>query len=124
MIRYLIAGRDRPRDYVVGHVPAGVPSTPGIVEANDGGLVDTADRREMRAYRVAVNVNPVESDTARMSIDEFQALIGRMRQPASTGRDTRTRAAQAENGPQWWRYGLLLALVVLLVETQVAAAAR
>ena len=65
-LRYLAGGRSQTARVLVADVPAGVPPTPGFA------TISRAARASVETRRVAVNVDPRESDLTRMSVDEFQ----------------------------------------------------
>ena len=103
-VRHAAASRAARRDYVVAHVPPGVPGEPGGYRSADG-------------RPIAVNVDVREGATAKMTGDEFMARISpveRTAAPAAT-----RRAQQAEGQQSLWRYGLLLMLGTLVVESLV-----
>ena len=87
--------------FVVGRVPAGVPATAGLHRLESGRVV-------------AVNVDVRESSTARMTLDEFAAMV----EPVQT---TPVRAqaqnVQTELRQSLWQYGLLLMLCALVAES-------
>jgi hypothetical protein len=90
------------REYTVGTVPAGVPADPGVHELADGGTV-------------AVNVDPRESFTATLTTDEFEAMVDRISlEPAEAGE---AQARETESRQGWWRYGLMLMLATLVIES-------
>jgi len=68
---------------------------------------------------VAVNVDPRESDPARVSAAEFQAAVTRLK---DTGRaEEHVQALQQENRQHLWQYVLLLAIAILTIEGYVGA---
>jgi hypothetical protein len=69
--------------------------------------------------RVALNVDPRESDGARLTPAEFQAAITHMKeaeQPAG-----RVEAKQQEDSQHMWQYALALMIVMLTVEGLIAS---
>jgi aerotolerance regulator-like protein/VWA domain-containing protein len=94
------------REYVVSRVPVGVRAAPGIYQV--------ADRA------VAVNVDPRESSSARLDVEEFQRMVDRVDAPASNGHDV--RALQAEARQSYWRYALFVMLGVLMAESMIGKA--
>ncbi len=106
MLRYLAGVRGDPREHTVGDAPPGVPRRPGVATAG------------VPPRRVAVNVDPRESDPARLSTEEF---LGRIRRvdpsprgvPASVG-----ERAEARQG--YWRYLLALVFLTLVLESWVS----
>jgi hypothetical protein len=109
-VRYLGGGRQRGSDYLVGDTPPGVPSRPGIASVADAGAPGVT-------RQIAVNVDPNESDPDRLSVDEFQAAVTRLK---DTGRaEEHVQASQQENRQHIWQYILLLAIAVLTIESYV-----
>jgi hypothetical protein len=106
-VRYVAAARERATEYVVAGVPAGLPPEPGIHRAEPG------------ARMVAVNVDPRESALARVSGEEFAAMVDAI--PPGPGRPER-RARQTEAVQGYWRYGLLLMIAALVAESVVGRA--
>jgi hypothetical protein len=102
-LRHVAGPRDDARAYVVGRVPEGVGAAPGVYAL--------ANRT------VAVNVDPRESATARLSEQEFRDLVDVVARPAAGPADV--RAQQIEGSQSYWRYALMLMLGVLVVESVV-----
>jgi hypothetical protein len=103
-LRYLTSSRAAKAEYFVGELPGAEGLTPGVV----------ALKNEARARRVAVNVDPRESDPARMSPDDFRAGISRLN--ASAARAASTEARGQEDGQRLWQYALLMMVVSLAAE--------
>ena len=112
-LRYLTSGQPRARELFVADVPAGVPPTPGFATLSAAGGASVASRR------VAVNVDPRESDLTRMSVDEFQGAVTRLKEVAVS--EGRVEARQQEDRQHLWTYALGLMLAVLAVESLVAS---
>jgi hypothetical protein len=112
-VRYLSGGRSQSGEVLVGDVPAGVPPTPGF--ATIAGNRSPSSEQT----RVAVNVDPRESDLTSMSADEFQGAVTRLKEMAVA--DTRVEARQQEDRQHLWMYVLGLTLAVLAVESLVAS---
>jgi hypothetical protein len=96
--------------YHVGDWP-GAGDAPGIVEVQAAGLSGTR--------RVAVNVDPRESDDGRMSVAAFKGALPR---PTPAPSAATTRAADdraAEHEQSLWRYGLMVMLAALVGESVV-----
>jgi hypothetical protein len=100
-LRYLANLRDQPRDVTVGAVAAAMSRKPGVVK------IGQPERL------VAVNVDARESRPARMTEAEFTQMV---RRTDVEGRSAAVIAREQESGQQWWRYGLLLLLAVLVGE--------
>jgi hypothetical protein len=110
-VRYLASARTSTTDFFVGTAPAGVPRRPGVhVLAGAGGA---------RPRRVAVNVDPRESQPGRLSVDEFQGAVTHLKGAASAV--ARVEARQQEDDQHLWQYALALMIVTLVVEGIVAA---
>jgi hypothetical protein len=105
--RYLAGARLPPRDCLVSGVPAGVARQPGIAVAR---AADAAGR----GRRIVVNVDPRESDVARMTAAEFEQVIARSRR-AAPGRAPIDRR-QAEQQQGFWRLAIAVAIAALLSE--------
>jgi hypothetical protein len=102
-VRYLTGTRERPREYLVAQAPSGVPAVPGAV------------RLAPENRTVVVNVDSRESNPARISAADFNAMLARVQQaPAALAS---ARAQQDEARQSYWQYGLLLMLAVLVVES-------
>jgi len=110
-VRYLASGRAHSSDYVVGEAPAGVPQTPGVYP-----MPATIGKT---AARVSVNVDPRESSATRLTVDEFQSAVTRLKDSGSTA--ARVEARQQEDNQHVWQYALALMLVTLVVEGVVAS---
>lgn len=131
-VRYLASPRTLRTEYLVGEIPAA--STPGVVDLSDAGLSlsgpprqpdpsagsgsprvqPAGDRARPTGRRIAINVDPRESDPTRMTADTFQAGISRLN--AVAARNERTAAQQQEDSQFLWWYGLLLMVVSLAAE--------
>ncbi len=68
---------------------------------------------------MAVNVDPREADPARMSLDDFQSAVTRLKD--TRGSETRVEARQQEDRQHLWQYILALMVVFLGVEGIVAS---
>ncbi|HKT82173.1 MAG TPA: BatA domain-containing protein [Vicinamibacterales bacterium] len=113
-VGYLSASSAARSEYIVGEQPPGVPRTPGLVPRADSG--------ERSGGWVAVNVDPRESDPARLTASEFQAAIGKLRDVSDGGSDRRGSSDQEEQ-QHLWQYALAAVILVLLAESLVAARA-
>ncbi len=69
--------------------------------------------------RVAVNVDPREADPARISVDEFQSAVTRLKDVG--GLETRVEARQQEDRQHLWQYALALMVLLLAAEGLVAS---
>lgn len=105
VVGYIASGRAHASEYVIADAPAGVRRSPGIA---------TVDGRP-----VAVNVDPRESDPARLSAEEFQSAVTHLSdRPAA---ERRVEAMQEEDRQHLWQYVLALMIVTLAVEGFVAS---
>ena len=110
--RYLASARAHAVDYLIADAPAGVKRAPGIVTVNDAA-------RAGGARTIAVNVDPRESDSARMSVDDFQSAVTRLKDAG--GGQTRGEARQQEDEQHLWRYALAAMALLLAAEGVLAA---
>jgi hypothetical protein len=113
IVRYLASARAHASDYLIGDAPAGVKKTPGFVSWVDPARPATGPRR------IAVNVDPRETDPARLSIDDFQSAVTRLKEAARP--EARLEARQQEDSQHLWQYALALMAAVLGVEAFVAS---
>ncbi|MCU1385777.1 MAG: hypothetical protein JWL71_4474 [Acidobacteria bacterium] len=112
-VRYLASARAHAVDYVIGDVPAGVKPVPGVVTTND------AVRAGGQGHLIAVNVDPRESDPARLSVDDFQSAVTRLKD-AGRG-ELHVEARQQEDQQHLWQYALAAMAILLAAEGVVAA---
>jgi hypothetical protein len=113
-VRYLASARPPGGDYLVGDVPPGVPPTPGIAT-----LPVPRAAAAGRPRRVAVNVDPRESDPARLSVEEFQSAVTRLKDVGAS--EARAETGQQEDRQHLWEYVLVMMIAVLAVEGAVAS---
>jgi hypothetical protein len=113
VVRYLASARPRSADYVIGDAPAGVRRSPGIVALT--GAAPAAGG----ARTVAVNVDPREADPARLSVEEFESAVTRLKDAG--GLETRGEAREQEDRQHLWRYALAAMAVLLAAEGVLAA---
>jgi hypothetical protein len=105
-LRYLAAQREARAEYLVGELAGARGAATGVVAL--GG------RHSGGGRRAAINIDPRESDPARMAPDLFQAGISRGAPRAAEPFDGEARREEESLG--LWRYGLLLVIVALSVE--------
>mgnify|MGYP001178312263 CR=1 FL=1 len=110
--RHLVGERAQPLSYVVGSTPPGVPAEPGIID------VPGQDGRP--PTRVAVNVDPRESDLARADPSAFQSAILREPSEASASQPMVARQQQ-EDRQRLWRYAIFGMILALVAESLLAA---
>ena len=99
--KFASAAKASSRELTVGSVPAGFEARPGVQRSG--------------TRQVAVNVDARESNLTRMQNDEFAARFQASSAPAPQA--TRLHARQLEADQSYWRYGLMLMLVVLVAES-------
>ncbi|MFN7982886.1 MAG: VWA domain-containing protein [Vicinamibacterales bacterium] len=107
-VHYLAGRQQRTSDYLVADVPAGVPPVPGIVPSPGGS-----------GSLLAVNVDPAESDPARLSTDDFATAVTTLGKGAQSG--VALQNQEQEERQHIWQYGLAAMLLVLALESVVAA---
>jgi hypothetical protein len=115
-VRYLSGARARATEYLVGEAPPGVPRQPGIHT-----LRDTSGAR-----RVAVNVDPKESDPGRLTLDEFLGAVTLLKDTQASGApvaspEERGKRAEQEDAQHLWQIGLALMIMTLVVEGVIAS---
>ncbi|MFN7914933.1 MAG: VWA domain-containing protein [Vicinamibacterales bacterium] len=108
-MRYLMGGTDRAAEYLVADVPQGVPAVPGVATAPG----------TRTSKLVAVNADPAESDPGRLSPDEFAGAVTSLGTGAQAG--ARLQARETEERQHIWQYVLAIMLIMLAVESWVAA---
>ena len=112
-IQYLAAGRGEDADFLVGEASGADARRPGIVTVPaDAGAPDAAPRR------IAINVDPREADPARISTDDFQSAVTRLKDDHAE--PARVADREQEDRQQLWQY-VLAAMVVLLVAEGIVA---
>ena len=109
-VRYLTGGQQQAEAYLVADVPAGVPPTPGVAPLAG---------RSGPPRLVAVNVDPAETDPGRLTADEFKGAVVTMGAGAQSG--VRLQAQETEERQHIWQYVLAVMLVMMAVESWVAA---
>ena len=94
----------------MGEVPSEVAPAPGVVRFTGG--------NGALPRLVAVNVDPTESDPARLTADEFRAAIA----PVDDNAANRQRVAgrDQEESQHIWQYVLGLMMAVLVLESLLA----
>ena len=110
-VRYLSSARAQATEYLVGEAPAGVSPVPGIVTLGVAGAPGSR--------RAVINVDPGESEPARISPDEFGSAIARLKDAGAT--ETRAAESGRESSQRVWQYLLGAMMVLLAVEGVVAA---
>ena len=112
-VRYLASARAHAGEYLVADAPAGAPHQPGVAVVTD------ASRPGAKPRTVAINVDPREVDPARLTIDEFQSAVTRLKDVNVS--ESRVEARQQEDRQHLWQYALALMALLLAAEGLVAA---
>jgi hypothetical protein len=113
VVRYLASARAHAVDYLVADVPTGIRRVPGVVTLTGAAVASGGSRT------IAVNVDPRETDPARLSADEFQSAVMRLKGAGVT--ETRGEAREQEDEQHLWRYALAAMAVLLAAEGVLAA---
>ena len=117
MARYLAAAHVSLRDYLVADAPAGVTRAPGVYMLQTKGAAGadaSAAARGVQAHRVAVNVDPRESDPMKMTADQFVGSVRKVKD--SEAPMAQAGAAQQEDRQRLWRFGLMAVMAGLVAE--------
>jgi hypothetical protein len=109
-VRYLMGARPRAGEYMVGAAPRGVENRPGIAVL--AGAPGSSGRR------IAVNLDPVEANPARLTNDEFLAAVTRLQEAGRA--EGRLEARQEEESQHLWQWVLGAMLAAMLIESVVA----
>ena len=108
--RYLAARGEAPRTRLVGDAPPGVEPLPGAAVEPEAGRT------------IVLNVDPRESDPARLTAEAFGSRIGRS-SAAAAAVAARDDAAAREAAQGWWWYAILAMAVLLVAESWLGRAA-
>ena len=111
MVRYVATARAHAAEYLVADVPAGVRRTPGIAMLSAG----TAGAP---SRKIAINVDPRESDATRLSTEDFQSAVTHLKETGDA--KSRVQAREQEDRQHLWQF-LLAAMVLTLVGEGVLA---
>ncbi|HEX4346733.1 MAG TPA: BatA domain-containing protein [Vicinamibacterales bacterium] len=109
--RYLTGTDARPSDVLIAAVPKGVAPVPGIA------TIPGADGDPVR--RIAVNVDPAESESERLTPEQFEGAVAKLREGERPA--LRLEARQREDRQHVWQYALFAVIALLGVESVVAA---
>jgi hypothetical protein len=107
LLRYAAAARTPRLEYFVGELPGPSGAKPGVVQL-------ASAQGPGNGRRVAVNIDPHESDPTRMSIETFRANVARLH--AGEVQRTEGQARDDEDAQRYWQYALLLMVVGLAAE--------
>jgi hypothetical protein len=113
IVRYLASARAHAGEYLVADAPSGAPRQPGVAVLKDSSRPGAAPRA------VAINVDPREADPARLSIEDFQSAVTRLKDVNVS--EARVEARQQEDRQHLWQYALALMALLLAAEGIVAA---
>jgi Aerotolerance regulator N-terminal/von Willebrand factor type A domain len=106
---WLAANQAAPTTLVAGDDATGQADRPGVIDWRPAGGTSAPTK-------LAVNVAAQESDTRRVSAAAFVAQVPRDADDPS-GAPAAAQRQEAEQG--WWRYGLALMLIGLVVESAI-----
>jgi aerotolerance regulator-like protein/VWA domain-containing protein len=112
VVRYASSARPRAGEYLVGDAPAGLSRAPGFATLKGAGSAGLA-------RRVAINVDPREGDPSRLSVEEFQAAVTRLKDAGAS--QERLEIGRQEDRQHLWLYVFMLMLATLVVESAVAS---
>jgi aerotolerance regulator-like protein/VWA domain-containing protein len=110
-VAYVASARAHASEYLVADAPAGIARKPGV--ASLAGAGPGAPPR-----RVAINVDPRESDPARIPVEDFQSAVTRLKEASTT--EARNEARQQEDRQHVWQF-LLAAMALMLAGEGVLA---
>jgi hypothetical protein len=113
-VAYLASSHSHADEYTIGDAAAGGLQHPGIVQ-----MPETTAAAGSLPRRVAVNVDPRESEPARMTAEDFQGSVAHVKDERTP--EPRLAGADREDRQHLWRYLLALMLAVLVVEELVAS---
>jgi Aerotolerance regulator N-terminal/von Willebrand factor type A domain len=111
-MRYLGSARALTVEYLVADAPAAAKHTPGVVTV-------AGEQPGEAPRRIAVNVDSREADPSRLSADDFQSAVTRLKDAGLS--DARVESRQQEDRQHLWRYGLALMVLLLAVEGLLAS---
>ena len=106
LLRYLAAGRPLKAEYRVGEWPGAGGDRPGVVRVGRDGP---------DARRIAVNVDVREGDGSQLTPAAFRAAVPRAAESGRSASEELQRDREREQS--LWRYGLMLMLAGLVVES-------
>jgi hypothetical protein len=121
-VRYLSGARQHAGEYLVADVPAGVAPRPGIATVKGTGVFSdrpSAENTPVPFFRVAVNVDPAESDVNRLTPEQFQTAI--VREPGTSRTAERLEAREQEERQHVWQYVLGLMVAMLALESVIGS---
>ena len=110
-LAYLAGSRSTGQQVLVADVPRDVAPKPGFAE-----VLGAGGKNESR--RIAVNVDPRESDLSRLSTGDFQGAIAYLKDAGRV--EARAQASGREDSQHLWLYALMLTIAALAAESLVA----
>jgi hypothetical protein len=110
VVHHLAGTRRHAAEYLVSEVPAGIPAEPGLIPVPGGA-----------GEAIAVNVDPRESDPARLSAADLTQAVTRWQSAPSAGGAAGAR--QQEEQQHLWQYAMIAVAICLAAESLVAARA-
>ena len=108
-----VTGAKHAAEYLVADAPPGAPRQPGVAVLTDGSRSGAAPRT------VAINVDPREADPARLSVEDFQSAVTRLKSVQMS--EGRAEARQQEDRQHLWQYAMALMAALLAIEGIVAS---
>ena len=102
-VRYAAGDRQPGREYTVADAPPGVGPAPGLYKSPTGQIV-------------AVNVDPQEGASPRMTPEGFTQMVQRTSSAGLAG-EPGGLARQTEARQSYWQYGLLVMIAALVAES-------
>jgi hypothetical protein len=110
-VRYLSSAPAHAFEYFIAEAPRGVRKVPGIATIDDG--------KPGGPRRIAVNVDPRESDVARLSIDDFQSAVTRLEDSGAS--QAHVEAREQEDRQHLWQFVMAAMVLILMGEGVVAS---
>lgn len=107
-VRYLTGGQQQASEYVIADAPTGVAPVAGVFALPGAG-----------GRMAAVNVDPAETDPGRLTVEAFKGAVVTLGGGAQAG--VRLQARETEERQHIWQYVLAAMLVMMAVESWVAA---
>jgi len=112
-VQYLSSGAVHASEYLIADAPPGARRSPGVATIADRANAAGPGRL------IAVNVDVRESDPARLTAEDFQSAVTRLKDVGAS--EAKTEAREQEDRQHLWRYALALLLVTMVAEGALAA---
>lgn len=113
-VRYLAGARSRSSEQLVGS-GATAASKPGIVTVNRTVAPAGPGGGDAQPAKVAVNVDPVELDPGRATVEAFGQAVSKLRETSRS--ESRLARQQQEDRQHLWQYLMAAALLFLAFES-------